>query len=189
VWNGTAWVIPNSPAQNPQGLELITAQSIPSASTSFSFTNFTSTYTNYQIKVRIDYVSNDCDLYLRYSTGAGPDAAGNYYSATLGLNDGGGSANSNQGGATFQTVGPLDSAQSSVGFGHRSVTMEIFSPLETARTVMTYSSWGYSQTGTGTYLSGGGCYNTGQVHTGFTMFTSDGTSIIGGTYQVYGYRK
>lgn len=186
VWNGTAWVVPNSPAQNPTGLELITAQSIPGASTSFSFTNFTSTYTNYQVKVRIDYVSNDCDLHLRYSTGGVPDAGNSYFSATLGLNDGGGGANSNQGPATFQTVGPLDSAQAN---GHRSVTMEIFSPLETARTEMTYSSWGYSQAGTGTYLSGGGCYNTGQVHTGFTMFPSNGTSIIGGTYQVYGYRK
>jgi hypothetical protein len=176
-------------ANTAGGLVLLTSSSIPGASTSFSFTNFTSTYTNYQVKVRIDYVSNDCDLYLRYSTGAGPDAGSNYYSATLGLNDGGGSANSNQGGATFQTVGPLDSAQSASSFGHRSVTMEIFSPLEASRTEMTYSSWGYTQAGTGTYLSGGGCYNTGQVHTGFTMFTSNGTSIIGGTYQVYGYRK
>ena len=173
-------------ANTAGGLVLLTSSSIPGASTSFSFTNFTSTYTNYQVKVRIDYVSNDCDLYLRYNTGAGPDAGANYFSATLGLNDGGGGANSNQGGATFQTVGPLDSAQSN---GHRSVTMEIFSPLEATRTEMTYSSWGYTQTGTGTFLSGGGCYNIFTAHTGFTMFTSNGTSIIGGTYQVYGYRK
>ena len=186
VWNGTAWVIPNSPVQNPTGIELLQSQSIPGASTSFSFTGFTSTYSHYLVKVAIGYVSNDCDLYLRYSTGAGPDAGGNYYSATLGLNDGGAAANSNQGGATFQTVGPLDSGQP---FGHRSVTMEIFSPLEASRTEMTYSSWGYTQTGTGTYLSGGGCNNIATSHTGFTMFSSNGTSIIGGSYQVYGYRK
>jgi hypothetical protein len=28
VWNGTAWVIPNSPAQNPTGLELVTPTSV-----------------------------------------------------------------------------------------------------------------------------------------------------------------
>ena len=48
VWNGTAWVIPNSPAQNPQGLELITTGT---ASTSdFKINNvFSSIYDNYKI--------------------------------------------------------------------------------------------------------------------------------------------
>jgi hypothetical protein len=49
VWNGTAWVIPNSPAQNPTGLELITSANITN-STSTTFGNcFSSTYTNYNI--------------------------------------------------------------------------------------------------------------------------------------------
>ena len=188
VWNTTAWVIPNSPAQNPTGLELLASQSIPVSSTSFSFTGFTSNYHNYQVKVRIDYVSNDCDLYLRYSTGAGPDAGANYFSATLGLTDGGSVLDSNQLGATFHLIGPLDSAQSPQ-WGSRSLTMELFNPLGAVRTVMTYNSWGYTQGGTGSFLSGGGCNNTTQSHTGFTMFSSNGTSIIGGTYEVYGYRK
>jgi hypothetical protein len=175
-------------ANTAGGLVLLTSSSIPGASTSFSFTGFTSTYTHYQVKVRIDYVSNDCDLYLRYSTGAGPDAGSNYFSAILGLTDSATSANTNQLGNNYQFLGPLDSAQSPQ-WGIRSLTMELFSPLDTTRTVMTYSSWGYSQAGTGTFLSGGGCYNTTQSHTGFTMFSSNGTSIIGGAYQVYGYRK
>jgi hypothetical protein len=188
VWNGTAWVIPNSPAQNPQGLELLASQAIPGGATSFSFTGFTSNYYNYQVKVRIDYVSNDCDLYLRYSTAAGPDAGANYFSATLGLTDGATVVNSNQLGATFHFIGALDSAQSPQ-WASRSLTMEVFNPLGSTRTVMTYISWGYSQAGTGTFLSGGGCYNTTQSHTGFTMLSSNGTSVIGGTYEVYGYRK
>ncbi len=173
-------------ANTAGGLVLLASGSTPGGSTSFSFTGFTSTYTHYLVKVSVGYISNDCDLYLRYNTSGGPDSGANYFSATLGFNDGGGAANSNQGGATFQTVGPLDSSQP---FGHRSVTMEIFSPLEATRTEMTYSSWGYTQTGTGTFLSGGGCYNIGTSHTGFTMFSSNGTSILGATYQVYGYRK
>lgn len=49
VWNGTTWVIPNSPAQNPTGLELITTQSLSTGS-SYTISNvFSSTYRNYLI--------------------------------------------------------------------------------------------------------------------------------------------
>lgn len=188
VWNGTAWVIPNSPVQNSTGLELLESQSIPGASTSFSFTGFTSNYNNYQIKVRIDYVSNDCDLHFRYSAASGADAGANYFTAILGLTDSAVSVNTNQLGHTYHLMGNLDSAQSPQ-WGNRSSTIEVFSPLDATRTEMTYSSWGYSQAGTGTLYVGGGAYNTTQSHTGFTMFSSNGTSIIGGSYQVYGYRK
>ena len=52
IWNGTAWVIPNSPAQNPQGLELITTGALSSA---VNFEGcFSATYTNYRIVVNVD---------------------------------------------------------------------------------------------------------------------------------------
>ncbi len=65
VWNGTAWVIPNSPAQNPMGLELITTATcstggtasggvitIGSAVGSVTVANaFSATYDNYKIVV------------------------------------------------------------------------------------------------------------------------------------------
>jgi len=48
VWNGTAWVIPNSPAQNPGGLELVKSQVL--TGTSNLITNaFSATYDNYKI--------------------------------------------------------------------------------------------------------------------------------------------
>jgi hypothetical protein len=49
VWNGTAWVIPNSPAQNPTGLEYITGASFSAVTEILADSVFTSTYRNYRI--------------------------------------------------------------------------------------------------------------------------------------------
>jgi hypothetical protein len=65
IWNGTAWVIPNTPAQNPTGLELVTTATcssggtasggvvtVGSAATSVTVTNaFSSLYDNYRITI------------------------------------------------------------------------------------------------------------------------------------------
>ena len=49
VWNGTAWVIPNSPAQNPMGLELITTKTFSGSATINCTSFFNSTYDHYRL--------------------------------------------------------------------------------------------------------------------------------------------
>lgn len=51
VWNGSAWVIPNSPAQNPGGLELVKTDTITSGNSKEITGCFSSTYNNYKIVV------------------------------------------------------------------------------------------------------------------------------------------
>jgi hypothetical protein len=48
IWNGTAWVVPNAPAQNPTGLELISSSTFSNQSF-VETTGFSSTYEWYQI--------------------------------------------------------------------------------------------------------------------------------------------
>jgi hypothetical protein len=92
VWNATAWVIPNSPAQNPQGLELITTCTVTSAggtsatasggivtigagNTSVTVANaFSSTYDNY--KIIVSGGTSSAQVSLKFELGG---SAGSYY--------------------------------------------------------------------------------------------------------------
>jgi len=96
VWNGTAWVIPNSPAQNPDGLELIKTCTVTSAggtaatasggvvtigagNTSVTVDNaFSANYDNYKIVVSSGTSSAQCAL--KFELGG---STGSYYGTYL----------------------------------------------------------------------------------------------------------
>jgi hypothetical protein len=78
VWNGTTWVIPNSPAQNPQGLEIV-ATGTASAQNRLNIPScFSSTYTNYRVEVDNLTHSTANNLIMRLSI-AGSDTSGSAY--------------------------------------------------------------------------------------------------------------
>ena len=65
VWNGTAWVIPNAPAQNPTGLEFISSTAFSGSATAQFTSVFSSTYTDYRGLVRIKGSAVNA-IYLRW---------------------------------------------------------------------------------------------------------------------------
>ena len=102
VWNGTAWVIPNAPAQNPTGLEIVSPSTVSVGSGSYSvstsgavtFTNvssvslnsvFNTIYENYKVYVTFTSAhSADCEMRLRMRTGTTDVQGANYiYSAII----------------------------------------------------------------------------------------------------------
>lgn len=96
VWNGTAWVIPNSPAQNPDGLELIKTCTVTSVggtaatasggvvtigagNTSVTVNDaFSANYDNYKIVVSGGTSSAQCAL--KFELGG---STGSYYGTYL----------------------------------------------------------------------------------------------------------
>jgi hypothetical protein len=75
VWDGTAWVIPNSPAQNPTGLEFISKTVITSGGT---FSNaFSSTYDHYKIIADVTCSTNAQGIYFRGQGSTGSTHQGN----------------------------------------------------------------------------------------------------------------
>jgi hypothetical protein len=71
VWNGTAWVIPNSPAQNPPGLLFIKTQSFSSTTNVTSC--FSSTYDVY--KIILNDIVTDGDVQIGFRMLSGTTAA------------------------------------------------------------------------------------------------------------------
>ena len=75
VYNGTAWVIPNSPAQNPQGLEYIDTITWSSGAATQSFdSKFTSTYINYRLILNVTATVNDVGFTARMRAATTPTA-------------------------------------------------------------------------------------------------------------------
>ena len=193
VWNGTAWVIPNSPTTNPTGLELITTCTATSAggtsatasggivtlgtsNTSVTVSNaFSATYDNYKIILSGGSSAGDANLRITLgSTATGYYAAGIYVGYTAATIYG---TNTNNG--TF------------IDFGYGSTnalsgTGEIESPFLAKRTVLRTSPISTSTT----YPFGvfGGYLNDATSYTAFTITTS-APAMTGGTITVYGYRK
>jgi hypothetical protein len=194
VWNGTAWVIPNSPAQNPGGLELITTCTVTSAggtsatasggvvtigtsNTSVTVSSaFSSTYDNYKIIVS-GGVGSDDPSNLLMTLGS---TSTNYYWARVGRSfadvDGGGASGGSTsswriGGTSPQTL---------------NMSAEIFSPFLADQTSFASSNL-YARTAGSIYFVGGYLNDT-TSYTAFTLTAGSGT-LTGGTITVYGYRK
>ena len=192
VWNGTAWVIPNSPAQNPTGLELITACTVTSAggtgatvsggvvtigtsNTSVTVSSaFSATYDNYRITISggLASASGDMSLQLNGITGSVYQTVGYYI--TYGV-------------ATIVAFAPA--VGTSFLLGHvdttqYATTFDLISPN------LTKQKFVIGQNGSSTtalYFTNGKCTSTSAA-TGFTITPSSGT-ITGGTIRVYGYRN
>jgi hypothetical protein len=191
VYNGTAWVIPNSPAQNPQGLELITTATCSSGGTasggvitvgsavaSVTVTNaFSSLYQDYRI-IYTGGVGNGT-FYLNFTlNGASTNYFGSMYGAAyatgtsigLGINAG----------STWTYSGLATTA-------YTNLDCDIYMP-NMARNTLISTKWSFNLTGTG-YSSFAGEQASLTQHTGFTITPTSGGFITGGTIRVYGYRN
>jgi hypothetical protein len=195
VWNGSAWVIPNSPAQNPTGLELITTAGCSSGGTasngvitvgatvpSVSITScFNSTYDNYMISFsNITATAGGGVLQMKLMVGTTPQTNG-WYGNVFYIANGAGGTFSN---ATSSNVAYAEvlSLTSTTNFKNAGV-VHLQQPYLATQTRHQYTNaddyyfrFGASQ------LS-----NTTQ-YDGVQFVPSSGT-LTGGTITVYGYRK
>ena len=178
IWNGTAWVIPNSPAQNPSGLELVKQQTIGNNVTSIVVADaFSAVYDNYRILISKTLVSGVGDsAYLKLNNSTGSTYSSNGFYMTPSSN----------------TVNGLGLNQLSVGFwlgvsgNTMSHSLDIFSPFLASITNVVGQSAG----------SGASGYNNGFISSDTNAASSTGFTIVqgtlnwtGGVISVYGYRK
>lgn len=191
VWNGSAWVIPNTPAQNPDGLALITTATcsaggtavggvitIGSAVTTVAIGNaFSSIYDNYRIVVsgtNVSNVGNSVAMQLTGSTSA------TYYNNGFYQNP------------SASTLNGFNQNGTSQGFwlgvtGFRtSIVLDVFNPFLTISKNIVGQQNGE---GGGSYSSMFFGSDTSAVsRTGIT-FIQAVTNWTGGTIRVYGYRN
>lgn len=181
VWNGTAWVIPNSPAQNPTGLEYISTTTFSGATNALFQSCFTSAYTNYRATFSVTSgAANAC--YLRFFVGATAQT---------------GNIISQLGGITFAT-NAFGASNRSDSYGLAPTVfptypvnyhMDIFGPQVVGYT--SYNTNNYmvaiSATESSLAFSGGRNIATTQID-GFEITCAGGTNIAG-TMTLYGYRK
>lgn len=186
VWNGSAWVIPNAPAQNPTGLEFITSGALSGNSINFS-NCFTSTYNNYQIVIDEIGLSGSGDIFIRYlkASDGTADTSSVYWWAMRGITSGGASADSISGaGVAYGYTGHVtDAATLRLG----SVVMQITDPFLARRTyahIQAASSLAvYKQS-----RSGMTAHNLDQSNSGIQFFTNSAVTMTG-TVSIYGYRR
>jgi hypothetical protein len=191
VWNSTAWVIPNSPAQNPQGLELVTTATCTSGGTASGgvitigstqsnvvvATAFSSTYDNYKI-VATGFACSVLGnaMYIKLNNSTGSTYYGNMiYNVPATSAIGGVSAANGASNGFFACTGSTT--------GTMTFEANIDSPFlaVTSNCVGNFSGRSYN-----------GQFSTHDSNaassTGFTFAPSSGT-ITGGTIRVYGFRN
>lgn len=175
IWNGTAWVIPNSPAQNPTGLEFVKSQTIGTTVSSVNVTSaFSSTYDNYKIIISGGVGSGLSTLGLKLGasvTGYSSGVLYVAYGATTAL------AASDNGASIFSFAGYATT-------GFISASLDVINPFAAAATTFGPAQWA---AGTVSGISSG-IHNIATSYTDFTFIPSTGT-LTGGTIYVYGYRK
>lgn len=201
VWNGSAWVIPNAPAQNPTGLELITPTSIAgsgvslsgavvsfSSATSVSVNGcFSSTYTNYRAVYTITTTSASGQFLIRLrannnNSNDSYSSVGPYFYLSAGTGYTSVVANQAQ---TF--AGPVNGSvgSSSVGGGF----MEFFMPNVNTATTIDFKG-GTNITNTGNeFYSGSIFHYTNYQADGFSFFSSGSSFNFSGNLRIYGYRN
>jgi hypothetical protein len=193
IWNGTAWVIPNAPAQNPTGLELVTTATCSSGGTasggvvtvgssvsSVVIDNaFSSTYDNYRISMSGGVGSTPAALTFKL----GASSTGYYFSglSVLYSADTLGYSRTNNG-STWDVVGGsyVDGAR---------LEVDLVNPFVSARKtgLYMYGLIDYRTAGS-SRVGGAGFHNVADSYTGFTIGVGAGT-LTGGTIRVYGYRN
>lgn len=178
VWNGTAWVVPNSPAQNPMGLELVASGTVTSGSSYLEILNcFSATYDNYRIVMSGFQSSGNQGMSYYLGTNA---ATGVYYgSMYYDQYTGAVVATARQNGANYAYVGISESA-----VPNGSYTFDVTNPF-----LSTYSNT--HGTYNGRNFSGwhGSLVNNTTSYTGIRLFSDAGNTLVAGKVRVYGYRQ
>jgi hypothetical protein len=189
IWNGTTWVVPNAPAQNPTGLELVTTATcssggsasggvvtIGSAISSVVIGNaFSAIYDNYKIMITGGVSSGGSDLSFQLSgiTTSSYQISGYYMtpgSSTL--------TGYSPSVATSWLLGSTNATR----YAH---TFDVINPFASQQKFMIGMN-GLSSTGV--YSFSGHCTSTSSA-TGFTLIPNGGTTLTGGNVRIYGYRN
>ena len=188
VWNGSSWVIPNSPAQNPQALELVTTATcsaggtasngiitIGTAVTSVTVANaFSSTYDHYRIILTGGTASTSSNQFSFNFNGSPSAWYGNFIYANF--------AGSTPASVGYNNLTGVTHA-ASVSSGYSQAFIDIQSPF--LATPSFFSSH---------FVDGSNAGRTQATnanstsYTGFILTMNTGT-CSGGTIAIYGYRK
>jgi hypothetical protein len=194
LWNGTAWVIPNTPAQNPTGLELITTCTVTSvggtaATASGGVITIGSANTSITVNDAFSSLYNSYKIIASGSVGSAQDvmvltlgASGTgYYYAIPAVNysnaaviTSGGLTSSNT--AAFYRAGSINTT--GINF-----SVELINPFLATHTYITGS---YIFNNVAGQLNG--YHAVAASYSSFTISPSS-ASMTGGTIRVYGYRN
>ena len=175
VWNGTAWVIPNSPAQNPQGLEFIKSQTIGSGVSSVTVSDaFSATYDNYKIVVSGGATSAQTSISMVLGA-----SVSTYYGIYLYASYSVGTplAAMINGATSFIYAGGADIALIDCNIELQNPFLAKYTNIQ-ALTVNYGNNRGHAV----------GEHETATSYTAFTLAPFTGT-LTGGTIRVYGYRN
>ena len=180
IWNGTTWVIPNAPAQNPTGLELVSAASFSGSSLVELNNVFSATYNSYKV-VSEWWGSASTNAQFRFHTGTNtPDTNTLYYRYGFYVSAG-----------TFTNFN--NSGENQMFWGNHNNTPGITSVTEItfnnpfrsdSRTVAQHQHWD-AQSGLLAHFASQHVNYTS--FTGFRVYPSSGT--ITGSVRVYGFRN
>lgn len=186
VWNTSAWVIPNSPAQNPQGLEFISNTSF-SAVPSVTVSNiFSALYDNYHISFNV-FSSSTAARYCSFQLcSSGTPSTSGYYSKSMWYDIANAATFAyvnSDGRSDGMSLGPIGY----VNVGEGSYDVDLHYPFATRNTRMSGSGSGLYATAYYTGVTTAGLFTTTQSFDGIKLLpTADN---ITGTIAVYGYRK
>jgi hypothetical protein len=176
IYNGTAWVIPNSPAQNPTGLEFIKTQAVVAGEAATAVTNvFSATYDNYRVVVTGLQTSASQGLALKMGT----TATGYYGNMVYALYNATAWTFVPQNNSNFWFVGLTDA-----GVPTTSSTFDLIAPFLSVRTQMNGGYYGRGYVGTFA-----GSLENSTSYTDFRFFNDSSGTMTAGQISVYGYRK
>jgi hypothetical protein len=183
VWNGTAWVIPNSPAQNPTALELITTTTWTAATSVNIDSVFTSNYNNYLVLCQLVSNANNQEVYLRMRVGGVTDSGASDYAQVVDQRYAATAALSGSNATDALTLGGVSTTS------YTTYEINIFQPFDATVSTQTYAQGMNIQASyTADFRTTRGFRRTAKSHDGFTVATLSATTIAG-TIRVYGYRN
>ena len=184
VYDGSAWVIPNSPAQNPAGLELIANVTLSGASINTG-SIFSSTYENYRIVLSNPTVNTSSSgIYLRMRSGSSTDSTATFDMAYRGIRDDASNWDSVSTAETSFNIWYSSLTSSSGILGASS--FDIYGPYLAQRTFFNGQMYAYNG---GYYTRSGGAVHTNQTSYDALTFLTNTAATMTGTVAIYGYRN
>ena len=188
VWNGTAWVIPNAPAQNPMGLELITTATcsaggtavggvvtIGSGVSSVTVNNaFNAIYDNYKIVVGGGTSSAQCAM--KFELGG---STASYYGSYLYGNY----ANTTSYAASMNNLTSVIYA-GGANVSSLNMNLELQNPFLSKITIIEALTVAWGNNYGHTVCD----HEVASSYSSFRIFPDTGT-LTGGTIRVYGFRN
>jgi hypothetical protein len=183
IWGGSAWQqVSGGTAVGNSGLVYITGGSLSGSATNFQGC-FTSAYRNYHIVIDRITPSAGVDVYMRYMTGATPNAGANYYYSHRAFSAAGATLDVNGAGINAGFVNLRLNASGATG----NIIMDIFDPQLATITHCNFKSQSSIAAGY-VFSTGGMSFDAATVFDGFQITTLGGTTLTGNC-SIYGYRQ